>query len=116
MSDSIHAQSAGDADLIRICQNFAAAEFGSRHAYLTAPEDMRDTQDTAVDWATLHLIAATRAITPAGWSAKALAAAAWAGDCLDNSDVPLIRSLIQDMAGQAQNDLLDRLKISDLRG
>jgi len=65
-----------DAELFRVCQQFAEVELASWYRYVVAPDDLADVQDAPPDWDTLHWIERTPATTPEGWCAKALALSA----------------------------------------
>jgi hypothetical protein len=97
-----------DAELIRICHQFATADLTHWYQYVTAPEDTADElyRDQEPDWATLRLIAAAPATTPEGWRAKALAYAAWDREAYDgdkgDSGTALLASLLRDMVKPAR--------------
>ena len=103
-----------DAELIRVCHQFAEADLASWYRYLTAPEDVADEQDEPLDFDTLHWIAATPATTPDGIHAKALAYAAWERDAYEgngmDSAAPLLASLLRDMIAPARRAILTRLQ------
>ncbi len=103
-----------DAELVRVCHEFAEAEFRNWWRYIVAPADLADAQDREPDWPTLAWIEATPATTPAGWHAKALAYAAWWREADDNadpesdSDAPLLASLLRDMVAPTRAAILAR--------
>ena len=102
-----------DAELVRVCHDFAEAEFRNWWRYVVAPDHLADAQDTDPDWPILAWIEATPATTPAGWHAKALAYAAWWRDAYDDaedgdSDAPLLASLLRDMVRPARAAILAR--------
>lgn len=102
-----------DAELVRVCHDFAEAEYRSWWRYIVAPNDIADAQDREPDWSTLAWIEATPATTPAGWHAKALAYAAWWREAYDHaeerdSDAPLLASLLRDMVAPARAAILAR--------
>ena len=104
-----------DAELIRICRQFAERELTNWYRYVTAPEDLADKQDPPPDWGSLHWIVATPATTPEGWRAKALAYAAWHRDAYDDppedrdNASPLLAALLRDMVAPARNAMVARL-------
>jgi len=103
-----------DAELVRVCHDFAEAEFRNWWRYVTTPADLADTQDREPDWSTLAWIEATPATTPAGWRAKALAYAAWWREAYDDveaerdASTPLLASLLRDMVAPARAAILAR--------
>ena len=103
-----------DAELVRVCHDFAEAEFRNWWRYVTTPADLADTQDREPDWSTLAWIEATPATTPAGWHAKALAYAAWWREAYDDveaerdASTPLLASLLRDMVAPARAEILAR--------
>lgn len=106
-----------DAELIRICQQFAEAEFADWYLYVTTDdrEIERQSEDTPVDWATVRQIEAMPATTLEGVRAKALACAAWDRDAYDSSAdghqafTGLAASLLRDLAAPARGVILARL-------
>jgi len=106
--------SSPDAELVRVCHDFAEAEFRNWWRYVTAPDDLADAQDQEPDWTTLAWIEATPATTPAGWHAKALAYAAWWREAYDDveaerdASTPLLASLLRDMVAPARAAILAR--------
>ncbi len=108
------AEPAPDAELVRICHDFAEAEWRSWWRYVTAPDDLADAEATDPDWSTLEWIEATPATTPAEWAAKALALAAWHREAYDDSDAEgdasatLLAGLLRDMVAPARAEILAR--------
>ena len=106
-----------DAELIRVCQQFAEAQFADWYLYVTTddPETEFQSENAPVDWETVRWITATPAHTLAGHQAKALACAAWDRDSYDSSpdDNPaftgLLASLLRDLAAPARGVILARL-------
>ena len=106
-----------DADLIRVCQQFAEAEFAGWYLYVSTDdgEIQRRYENTPPDWAILRWIETTPAHTPAGWQAKALAQVAWDRDAYDNSPdrfdghSALLASLMRDLAAPARAAIIARL-------
>ena len=106
-----------DAELIRVCQQFAETEFADWYRYVTTDdrEIERQSEDTPPDWATVRWITATPAHTLAGHQAKALACAAWDRDSYDSSTdsnpafTGLLASLMRDLAAPARGVILTRL-------
>lgn len=106
-----------DAELIRVCQQFAEAEFADWYRYVTTDdgEVERQSEDTHVDWATVRQIEAMPATTLEGMRAKALACAAWDRDAYDSSAdghqafTGLAASLLRDLAAPARRVILARL-------
>jgi hypothetical protein len=97
-----------DAELIRVCQDFAEREFDEFYRYVVT-EDEDD--GPPPDWATYHWIIATPATTPAGWHAKALAYAAWDRDSYDDTEPDLscssfLTSLLRDMVAPARDAII----------
>ena len=106
-----------DAELIRVCQQFAEAEFADWYLYVTTDdrEIERQSEDTPVDWATVRQIEAMPATTLEGVRAKALALAAWDRDAYDSSTddnqafTGLLASLLRDLAAPARTVILAQL-------
>jgi hypothetical protein len=104
-----------EADLIRACNLFAEAAFGSWYRYVLAPDDVDD-QDTPPDWDTYHRIIATQATTPEGWRAKALAYVAWDREAYDDHEdertpvTGFLASLLRNLVAPARAAI-----IADLR-
>jgi hypothetical protein len=105
-----------DAVLIRVCQQFAETEFTLWYRYIVEPDgECVELADATPDWATLHWIEATPAITPEGMRAKALAFVAWHREGFDNplgdgdAQSALLASLLQDMAAPARAVIVARL-------
>jgi hypothetical protein len=106
-----------DAELIRVCHQFAEAEFADWYRYVTTAdrEIERQSEDTPVNWATVRQIKAMPANTLAGVRAKALACAAWDRDSYDSSAdsnpafTGLLASLLRDLAAPARATILARL-------
>jgi hypothetical protein len=106
-----------DAELIRVCHQFAEAEFADWYLYVVTSdrEIERRLEDKALDWATLHWIEAAPAITLEGLRAKALAFVAWHrdafDDCVDDRDghSTLLASLMRDLAAPARAVIVARL-------
>ena len=104
-----------DADLIRVCQQFAEGEFTSWYCYVMASPELADEMDTSPDWAVLHWIEETPATTPEGWQAKALAYVAWDRESYDNppdsrdGHTALLASLLRDIASPARAAIIARL-------
>ena len=48
-----------DAELIRVCQQFAEREFSSWYRYILAPPEMADKMDTSPDWTASRRIGVT---------------------------------------------------------
>lgn len=103
-----------DAELVRVCHQFAEAEWRNWWRYVTAPANLADAEATDPDWTTLEWIETTPATTPAGWAAKALALAAWHREAYDDSDAEgdasatLLAGLLRDMAAPARAEILTR--------
>jgi len=110
----VNVVSTSDAELVRVCRQFAEAEYRNWWRYVTAPDDLADAQDQEPDWTTLAWIEATPATTPAGWHAKALAYAAWWREAYDDveaerdASTPLLASLLRDMVAPARAAILAR--------
>ncbi len=108
------AEPAPDAELVRVCHDFAEAEWRSWWRYVTAPDYLADAEATDPDWSTLEWIETTPATTPAGWAAKALALAAWHREAYDDSDAEgdaratLLAGLLRDMVAPARAEILAR--------
>jgi hypothetical protein len=108
------AEAGPDAELVRICHDFAEAEWRRWWRYVTAPDDLADAEATDPDWSTLEWIETTPATTPAGWAAKALALAAWHREAYDDSDAEgdasatLLAGLLRDMVAPARAEILAR--------
>ena len=106
-----------DADLIRVCHQFAEKELDDWYRYVVDATIAPGTEDedTPPDWAGLHWIEATPATTPEGWQAKALAFSAWHRDSYDNapedqdSQTALLAGLLRDMVAPARNAIVTRL-------
>jgi hypothetical protein len=108
-----------DAELIRLCRQFAEAELTGWYRYVMAPNDVADEQAAAGMWvsdrATWDWIAATPATTPEGWQAKALAFAAWERDAFDDPADDRchtstgLASLLRDMVAPARAAIIARL-------
>jgi hypothetical protein len=104
-----------DAELIRVCHQFAEAELENWYRYVTAPVDVADKQDRASDWDTYRWIVSTPAVTAEGWQAKALAYSAWDEEAY--WDEPEFRdpkstfllSLLRDIVAQPRNAIIARL-------
>jgi hypothetical protein len=100
-----------DAELIRICHQFAEAELASW--YRDVASDEWD-EDEGVDWDTYHQILATPATTPEGWHAKALACSAFAQSTYDDhesnrdSSTTFLASLLRDMVAPARKAIISR--------
>ena len=100
-----------DALLIRVCYQFAEAEFEDWYRYCTAPDGEEDDK-SSFDRDTLNWIAATPATTSAGWQAKALACAAFNrnmyDDHTDDQEIgtPLLAALLREMAAPTRNAIL----------
>lgn len=114
-SSSAKAETSPDAELIRVCHQFAEAEYRNWWRYIILPGHLADAQNRALDWTTLSWIETTSATTSAGWHAKALAYAAWWREAYDNaefpesdSDAPLLASLLRDMVAPARAEILAR--------
>ena len=109
------AATGSDAELIRVCQQFAEAEIAAWYRYVTAPDHLSDTQDMAPDWVTLHWITATPAVTAEGWRAKALAYAGFHRDAFDDApedrdpSTSLLASLLRDMIAPARAAIIARI-------
>jgi hypothetical protein len=103
-----------DAELIRICHQFAEEEFRNFYRNAVATDDAEEVKDTPEHLARFHWIEATPASTPAGWCAKALVYAAWRpegyDDHEDNCDAgsTLLASLLRDMVAPARNAIIAR--------
>jgi len=103
-----------DAELVRVCHDFAEAEWRNWWRYVTAPDDLADEQDLAPDYAALAWIEATPATTPTGWQAKALAYAAWWREAYDDAEedrdtsTSLLAVLLRDMVAPARAEILAR--------
>lgn len=108
------APSCPDTELVRVCHQFAEAEYRNWWRYCTAPDHLADAEGTDPDWTTLEWIEATPAATPAGWAAKGLALAAWHREAYDDSDAEgdasatLLAALLRDMAAPARAEILAR--------
>ncbi len=106
-----------DAELIRVCQRFAEAEFAGWYLYISTDdgEIQRQYENTPPDRAILRWIETTPAHTPAGWRAKALAHVAWDRESYDNSPdrfdghSALLASLMRDLAAPARAAIIARL-------
>ncbi len=106
-----------DAELIRVCHQFAEAEFASWYAYIVTDDGEVESryENAPPDWATLHWIEATPATTPEGLRAKALAFVAWHrnafDNCVDDRDghTTLLASLMRDLAAPARAVIVARL-------
>ena len=106
-----------DAELIRICQQFAEAEFADWYLYVITDdrEIERQSEDAPVDWATVRRIEAMPATTLEGLRAKALACAAWDRDAYDGPAdgrepaTGLLASLMRDLAAPARAAIIARL-------
>ena len=105
-----------DAVLIGVCQQFAETEFTLWYRYIVEPDgECIELADATPDWATLHWIEATPAITPEGMQAKALAFVAWHREGFDNplgdgdAQSALLASLLRDMAAPARAVIVARL-------
>lgn len=108
-----------DAELIRVCRQFAEAELTGWYRYVIAPNDVADEQAAAGTWvndrATWDWIAATPATTPEGWQAKALAFAVWERDAFDDPADDRchtstgLASLLRDMVAPARAAIIARL-------
>ena len=106
-----------DAELIRVCQQFAEREFEGWYAYIVTNDREVEAryEDTPPDWATLRQIEATPATTPEGMRAKALAFVAWNRDAYDNpaddrdGNTTLLASLMRDLAAPARAAIIARL-------
>jgi hypothetical protein len=105
----------GDAELVRLCHQFAENELGKWYRYVVAPEPECDNQDEDPDWTGYHRIVATAATTPEGWHAKALAFTAWDRDAYNDHDddrTPagtFLAALLRDMVAPARNAIVARL-------
>jgi len=103
-----------DADLVRVCHDFAEAEYRNWWRYIVAPDHLADAQDREPDWPTLAWIETTPATTPAGWHAKALAYAAWWREAYDDveaerdASTSLLAALLRDMVAPARAEILAR--------
>lgn len=104
-----------DAELIRICHQFAENELEHWYLYVVTPEPECDDLDDAPDWSAYHRIVATAATTPAGWHAKALAYTAWDRDAYDdhkdNRDpaTTFLAALLRDIVAPARRAIVARL-------
>ena len=107
-----------DAELIETCQRFAEAELTGWFRYVTAPDNAADEQAASDMWvfdrATWEQIAATPAMTPEGWQAKALAFAALDRNAYDDMEdrdtsTPVLASLLRDMVRPARSAIIARL-------
>ncbi|MGI4946970.1 MAG: hypothetical protein ACRYHQ_41500 [Janthinobacterium lividum] len=104
----------GDAELVRVCHQFAEAEYREWWRYVTTPDHLADAEATDPDWATLEWIETTPATTPAGWAAKALALAAFHRETYDDSDAEgdasatLLAGLLRDMVAPTRAEILAR--------
>ena len=106
-----------DAELIRVCQQFAETQFADWYLYVVTDDSQieRQLEDAPVDWATVRWITATPAHTLAGHQAKALACAAWDRDSYDSSTdsnpdfTGLLASVLRDLAAPARAVILARL-------
>jgi len=113
---SAAAAPSADTEMVRVCHDFAEAEWRNWWRYVTAPADLADAQDRDPDWPTLAWIEATPATTPAGWHAKALALSAWDRAAYDDdaewhepdSDTGLLAGLLRDMVAPARAAILAR--------
>ncbi len=111
--------STSDAELVRVCRQFAEAEFRNWWRYVTASDDLADAQDHEPDWSTLAWIEATPATTPSGWHAKALALSAWDRTAYDDdaewhepdSDTGLLAGLLRDMVAPARAAILAQCEV-----
>jgi hypothetical protein len=107
-------ESGPDAELVRVCHDFAEAEWRNWWRYIVAPANLADAQDREPDWPTLAWIEATPATTPAGWHAKALAYAAWWREAYDDveaerdASTSLLAALLRDMVAPARAEILAR--------
>ncbi len=105
---------ASDAELVRVCHDFAETEWRSWWRYVVAPADLADDQDREPDWPALKWIEATPATTSAGWHAKALALAAWDHTAFDDEEAEragaagLLAGLLRDMVAPARAEILTR--------
>jgi hypothetical protein len=103
-----------DAELIRICHEFADVEMARWYRYVVTDEDLADEPDEEVDWDTYHRILATPATTPEGWHAKALAYAALDRDAYDDHEdhrdpcTAFLASLLRDVVAPARNAIVSR--------
>ncbi len=106
--------SSPDAELVRVCHDFAEAEWRSWWRYVVAPAELADDHTREPDWPTLGWIEATPATTPAGWHAKALALAAWDHAAYDDEEAEragaagLLAGLLRDMVAPARAEILAR--------
>jgi hypothetical protein len=108
-------QARPDSVLIRVCHQFAEADYEAWYRYCTAPDGQEDDNDPPPDFATLNWITATPATTPEGWQAKALACATWNRDMYDgqwhpDTGTPLLAALLRDMVAPIRNAILGRLQ------
>ena len=109
-----HAANHPDAELIRICHDFAAYEFGAHFAYCAEPDEEKAAeQGLPPDFNALQQITEMQANTPDGWQAKALAYASWRRiginnpvEGTDEAGQVLLSSLILYMAGPELDSLL----------
>jgi hypothetical protein len=105
-----------DAELIRLCHQFAESEIDDWYRYVVADDDEAEEieKDQTVDWGTYHRIIATPAVTPEGWHAKALAFTAWDRDSYDDHkderdpSTTFLASLLRDMVAPARNAIIAR--------
>ena len=107
-----------DAELIEVCQRFAEAELTGWYRWLTAPDNAADQQAAddmwVIDWGTWDWIAATPAMTPEGWHAKALAFVAMNRNAYDDAEdrdtnTPVLASLLRDIVRPARAAIIARL-------
>ena len=107
-----------DADLIRVCRQFAEAELTGWYRYVTAPDNVADEQIASDMWvfdrAAWEWIAAMPATTPEGWQAKALAFVALDRNAYDDAEdcdrtTPVLASLLRDMVRPARAAIIARL-------
>ena len=103
-----------DAELVRVCHEFAETEWRSWWRYVVAPAELADDQGREPDWPALRWIQSTPATTPAGWHAKALALAAWDHTAYDDEEAEmagtagLLAGLLRDMVAPARAEILAR--------
>ncbi|MGI4944414.1 MAG: hypothetical protein ACRYHQ_28295 [Janthinobacterium lividum] len=108
------ATTSADAELVRVCHQFAEAEFRNWWRYIVTPDHLADAEATDPEWATLEWIETTPATVPAGWAAKALALAAFHRETYDDSDAEgdasatLLAGLLRDMVAPARAEILAR--------
>jgi hypothetical protein len=104
-----------DAELIRICHEFAEGQLADWYRYIVASDDEADELDEPLDWTRYDHIIATPATTPEGWHAKALAFTAWDRESYDDHvdkrdpSTTFLASLLRDMAS-ARNAIIGRLR------